>query len=238
MAVATVVPGALARDADVGAVIHQAATKVLAMLDSSESTWSIDALLDLQCRWGAFIHMTKSRRERSTAIAQAVERRIEIEIGRILLGVKAASVSSMLEPNDISMFRLFARYAEVVLDVIEHSSNSVPPTRHRCSSAIRMHRYASGELKEATARPQNRPRPLRRNPPVPVSRARERPTDNALAREVGGVTSDLYGLIRRAQAIHCRIDDPAFPFAWQQIGQALIEAEMHCVALLQQERCR
>jgi hypothetical protein len=223
------VPNSIAPTADVGAVLHEAADRVLVMLGRADESTTITELDELRRRWSGFVAAAAARRLKGSAVAQAVERRIELEIGKRLLNTPRR-LAPELTGNDVWTCRTFARYEHVVLDVIAAGTNAEPPTQNRCVTAIRAYRHETGDVAKTGRRARR----------VPKARpASQRAVSGAqIAREVGGNTSVLYGLIRRAQAAHVAITDPANELAHAGIYRGLVEAEAQCVALLQAERVR
>lgn len=227
---ARLVPSGIDAAANVGAVLNEAGKRVLAMLDGAGPSYSVQELDELRRRWCGFVAAASARRLAGTAIAHAVERRIELEIGRRLLTLKVSEVPE-LPLSEVTTCRLFARYEHVVLDVIERGTNGHPATRNRCMVAIRQYRDAVGDVPKTG-------RKLRRARKVAASRRPVMADGQAMARLVGGNTSVLYGLIRRAQAACVEINDPASRAALDRVYSALVNAEADCVLLLQAERCR
>lgn len=219
-----VLPSSVPVGADVGAIVHDAASRVLGLIDEDST---LDDLADLGRRWDAFVAMVDARRRGGQATAQAVARRIEREMGHRLLRMKASDIPT-IHRDDAWMCRTFARFDHVVEDVLSSSTNASPPTRNRCLNAIRYYREQVGDI---PVKGRRRTRPTRR--PTGVSRPEVDGAD--LARQVGGDTSALYSLIRRALKVHEAID-PASDVVHAAIGRALIEAEAQCVVLLQVER--
>lgn len=203
------------KDADVAAVVHDAAMTVVPLVEDESDP---EALLDYLSRWSAFMTLVEARRKRARGRSEAVARIIELRLAEVMDGVPQGQWPEAMTHNDVTELRTMFKFRHVAEEVIAESTNSKPATRWRVCERIRLHRVESGELmprpgevKRHLAEQRRQAQKMQREAEAAreikreqaeraALEARKRAEMKSLADKAGRRASNAYGLLRRLQA--------------------------------------
>jgi hypothetical protein len=145
-AIRSLVPASIDPSSDEALAVREASQRIL---DAVALMDDVEMVVELNDQWRAFIGLVDGRRRRSTAQAEATSRRIEMRIGELTIG---RTPPEELSDYELTTFRMFARWSDIVEQVIAESTNRSPASRNKCIEAIRWHRHQIGDLKSTSPR--------------------------------------------------------------------------------------